>query len=898
MQKQWNVPAACGFADAAALIGSRSRSPDSAALICSRSRKRQCNRATAISCLQLLFSILVVPPVLAADDLTESATRQQDIRSRTQTVAAEIDSIVNEFDANGLGGDDVKTLRAVKSVLGKLSEDQMQQVAHLLLQARDEKDPGSASSKIAEAYVGQKDIIAHLRALLIQYQRDQSAYNLAMKLSQLADRQNENLKVTVQLARQSLGISRDKFTGDQQDALRTQQSEQNQLKEEVQQAMADLKSLAEQGGDERLAAAAAKTQDGKLAATTASAADDLANANLLRAASGEKSARDQLRDLARQIAPPQDKPAQLQAAAAKLDDAIAQQKQIADETRKPDRKSAPVIEQKQADLVDQTDTLRKDLADLAPAANDKLKDARDAMQDTRQALNNQQMDQAFRKQETALQNLQAARAEFNRQIEEQDTAKDQAPKDLTTRAAELKQQQQNLVDQTVPAGGKKNTPHEQLAAAEAALTEKARDLQADVAGKIPDAAKALDDAADHMNQAQDQLAQNHKRSAAEQQQAAVNDLAKAQSAIDQAAKLTEAAQADLAKTQAARDQVADAMVKQAEAFAQTTAEEKPQEVADGTQRRAADAEHHAEQALQQSPPAAQQAAGQPLSAAKQAMQQSKAALQKGDAHSSLPQQRNALVDLQQAKTALDQQIAQMQDQLGEKPSADGAQAAADHVGEQLKDAQAAVTKAQSALAKGEQGDQEAAKDLQQAEAATAKAIANDQGLMDQSGQDAIKQAQADLQQAQEQAQAGKGQDANQQAEQARQAMASAMLSMETAAADARVNQGQPTAQGQQTAAGQAKAQGQKQEPDPVKAPGQNQPTEQASDFGLSKDSRNAQTGQGNSDGARADVRGSGQYVGLPPRDRQAVQQSQGEKYPQEYGSMVEQYYRNLSDQPK
>jgi hypothetical protein len=39
-------------------------------------------------------------------------------------------------------------------------------------------------------------------------------------------------------------------------------------------------------------------------------------------------------------------------------------------------------------------------------------------------------------------------------------------------------------------------------------------------------------------------------------------------------------------------------------------------------------------------------------------------------------------------------------------------------------------------------------------------------------------------------------------------------------------------------------------------------------------------------------------VKLPARDRQALQQSQAEKYPEEYGTMVEQYLRNLSEPDK
>ncbi len=56
------------------------------------------------------------------------------------------------------------------------------------------------------------------------------------------------------------------------------------------------------------------------------------------------------------------------------------------------------------------------------------------------------------------------------------------------------------------------------------------------------------------------------------------------------------------------------------------------------------------------------------------------------------------------------------------------------------------------------------------------------------------------------------------------------------------------------------------------------------------------SGAGGADGPRRNATGPGQYSGLPMRDRAAIQQSQAEKYPQEYGPMVEQYLKNLSDQ--
>ena len=35
-------------------------------------------------------------------------------------------------------------------------------------------------------------------------------------------------------------------------------------------------------------------------------------------------------------------------------------------------------------------------------------------------------------------------------------------------------------------------------------------------------------------------------------------------------------------------------------------------------------------------------------------------------------------------------------------------------------------------------------------------------------------------------------------------------------------------------------------------------------------------------------------MGLPARERAAIEQAQGEKYPQEYGAQVEQYLLNLA----
>src|SRR5438067_8520212 len=59
----------------------------------------------------------------------ESERKQQMIRTSTQHIGEDLASIITEFENNGMGeGEDVKVLRAIKSVLGKLSDKEMARV--------------------------------------------------------------------------------------------------------------------------------------------------------------------------------------------------------------------------------------------------------------------------------------------------------------------------------------------------------------------------------------------------------------------------------------------------------------------------------------------------------------------------------------------------------------------------------------------------------------------------------------------------------------------------------------------------------------------------------------------------------------------------------------------------
>src|SRR3954454_5287509 len=110
---------------------------------------------------QALFAAPAAPPI--DQRVRESERRQQAIRVSTQRLGEDLTNIITEFDNNGMGqGEDVKVLRAIKGVLGKLSDKEMARVIELLGAARAQQDPTKTRSSVAEAFGGQKTIVVEL----------------------------------------------------------------------------------------------------------------------------------------------------------------------------------------------------------------------------------------------------------------------------------------------------------------------------------------------------------------------------------------------------------------------------------------------------------------------------------------------------------------------------------------------------------------------------------------------------------------------------------------------------------------------------------------------------------------------------------------------------------------
>src|SRR4051812_11602340 len=318
----------------------------------------------------LLVCTVAADDALPPEQIRAGEAKQTQIKAQTQNVAAQLGAIIDEFKRNGLDGQDVEVLEAIRRVLGKLSDQEMKRVIDALQEARSAADASQSKKAFAGAVSDQKAIIAQLRALLLEYQRQQALYELSLRLAALAERQNANLKTVVDLAKMTGNATASRFDDTQRASLQIQAADQQGLKDEVNPLLGKLETLTKDADGptkDRLNKAMEQAKSGGLKPAMDASIEDLKNAALYRAAGSEKIIRDQLRELARLVAPPKDALGALQAALKELEKQIEAEKAIVEQTRKMDKKNdAAELENRQADVVDRTDAIKNDLAQIAP----------------------------------------------------------------------------------------------------------------------------------------------------------------------------------------------------------------------------------------------------------------------------------------------------------------------------------------------------------------------------------------------------------------------------------------------------------------------------------------------------------------------------------------------------
>ncbi|MEA3207255.1 MAG: hypothetical protein QOE70_312 [Chthoniobacter sp.] len=903
----------------------------------------------------LLALALGVAPFLGSaagvptDRIREGEVRQEQLRGEGQALVERLEAMLGDYERNGLAGDDVKTVDSLRAAIKRLTTGEMKDVVDLLEKARGVADEGAAKKTVAEAYASQKTILVQMQRLLDQHRRNQQALELSQALSQLADRQATNLQNGITLGQWTGGRKPENFEAAMQANLEGQKSEQGSLATELKMVAEKLAAFAK---DPESADMAARFQKGLEAATKVqpnvdAAAEALKNGQLFKAVGEEKIARDAMRKLARDVAPPQDKAETLRTAERELTRMIEEQKELVANTQKNvpqadfekwlDQRIAadkalqklpreqlrqskeqqqrfkeqlqskaeqlPALEAPQGDLAARSDLLAQDLEKPVPAAAQAMKGAQDKMQEARAALTDKNGEAALKAAQEALAKMDAARAQVAQAAAQEEAGKSgDRLKDLQA----LQKQAEQLAQQQAAAA--KNPDK----AGQAALAQEARQLAQRAEQMAPPAAAALQQGAAQAQQAQQAAQAGQPAQAVPAQQAAAQNFQQAAQQIAQQVAQAQQGQQQLAAAQQAAAALAEIIIAEQKLELETAraaAVARPKEEAPfkGQSAKQAAIQTQTETFKATLTPDVAPAIAA-VGKASAAMAEAKTHLEKPGGDLAKAAELRALDELYEAQKALApaleamppppaNALQQAQAQLGQA-AAQLAQAQ-----QNLQNAQAAQAAQQQAQAAGQPNSaaasaKEAAQALQQAAQQAAQAAA-------QAGEAAAKgtamsaPAQAAAQQASQQA-----------AEAAAQAAAQNAPAAQAAAAQAQASLAQAQATVAQAQAGIAPASGPPGSPAPPGPPGQGKPGPPGTPGppgppgapsptpGTAGTTAAQKYTPGAEEavqlGSRAERVKKANFTGLPARERATIQQSQAEKYPEEYGALVEQYLLNLA----
>jgi hypothetical protein len=504
-------------------------------------------------------------------------------------------------------------------------------------------------------------------------------------------------------------------------------------------------------------------------------------------------------------------------------------------------------------------------------AADSLGDAASQMDKAQASLAQAQNNSAA--QQAALDALHKAEQQLG-----QDIAKlEQAEKDLAALEDLLRKlepiiEEQEKVHTETARESMKPKPDEapQLASRQDELGKQTGDLQKEATSPAPQAAKHLGDAQQNMSEATSELNKPAAKAAQKEQTEALADLFAAKHAIEKKADelrnmLGLSPEGDMQSLDDAIRAIERAQ--QEVNQAQSNLEQATPGLMDALQQQQEQIAESLDEMRQEN------AGAQPVAQAHQAADQAAHQLGRRNLKDAIDSMKKTQGAMQQAMKS--EQPAQST-QTDQAPTMTG-----------LSKQQADVQKVAEALLAAQQraprsAMQNASKLMQQAGETVLPLTSGEMGNLPDNAEQALEHALEDLGQGSAQAEGGQNQPAQQSAQSASQSLAQAKAALELAQAGL----GMQMAQGQQPGQGQQRGQGQQQ--------GRQPGGSKASPRGDSQ--RGNWDGTGGANGPRNSALGSSAFTGLPKRDRAAILQSQSEKYPQEYGSLVEQYLKNLADQ--
>ncbi|HWB60628.1 MAG TPA: hypothetical protein VG733_14130, partial [Chthoniobacteraceae bacterium] len=131
----------------------------------------------------LLTGALILPFSLHAADAPAANTgelarsgqaSQQEIQGDSRKLVTEIDAMIDEYERNGLKGDELDSLKKLRQTLASMSDQDMAKILDLLQQAgANTGDPKAALKALVDAYSAQKGVLSQLQRIINDYAAQQ-----------------------------------------------------------------------------------------------------------------------------------------------------------------------------------------------------------------------------------------------------------------------------------------------------------------------------------------------------------------------------------------------------------------------------------------------------------------------------------------------------------------------------------------------------------------------------------------------------------------------------------------------------------------------------------------------------------------------------------------------------
>jgi len=874
-------------------------------------------------------------PAASSAAIGDKKADQARLKERTQQIIQQLDAIILEYERNGLVGDQVEDLKKTRLLLSNSSLEEMRKILNKLDQAQTAGSDSEARGFLMGAYSGQLAVLVQLRDMVNEYNQKRDVTAVPAILQELVQRQEGNMEAAISLAQ---SIKPGKPLNEYHIAsMDSQYEEQRDLAEQFNYVISTIEIIASNGDPETAnlyKGALSFIQQKRIVGNLAGAREALDQNQAFSAVSYEKASLTGMKELIAYLTPKPPRSERLMQLAERLEKVIEEQTLIARDaenkvSRLHDMNSIAshqgVILQESLSIYETAQVEAPDAAGPIYRGMSEMRKARRLMPDRDENTRRGAAVPALKAVsflEEALGLLQQA-AEEAAQQEQQQGQQDQQEQ-LADFAAKLQKliQWQTALNVQTRRREKTGGDLAGLKTEQDRIRNSTNYLQKDAQASNPEPAEILGRAAIKMTSASgnmgqrgrgalvlsaqdealellllaaqqtanEQAAQEEQMAEENQQGANEEQLAQADNALDEAEQATNDAINDLdqGNEDEALENIEDALEALEGADEEQQAQnEQGQEGEEGEEGDDAQAQNEQGQEAQEGEEGEEGEAGEEMQAEAE-----------GE-------------DGEEGQEAGEEMQAEAEGEEGEEGEMPGEEMQAEAEGEEGEEGEMPGEEMQ-AEAEGEEGEEgEMPGEEMQAQAEGEEAEGEQpRGELPPEAQQAIEQAHAALEAAENSLEQGNTEAAKAQAQEALDAIHQAKKAVGEAQAEAESGElvaeieaqqaGGEMQEGEQAAGGEA--QEQKGEPGESTAEaegeGESEEMAEASDTDDPDDE-----GKLSSTGAKEttpgqNILGEGEFTGLPEREREAIRQSMGESYPEEYRAMIEQYRRNLASETR